>query len=96
MQQGPPGSIADVIDRMVDISAALPVRDGVRAFNDMYLETTRQVGLAVADLVFTDAVFLDRLDVRFAELYFSALEAHDAGRGGSPRCWSASHRTRTS
>lgn len=96
MEQKPLGSIADVIDRMDAISAALPVRDGVRAFNDMYLETTRQVGLAVADLVFSDAVFLDRLDVRFAELYFSALEAHEAGRGGSPRCWSALFDARSS
>jgi hypothetical protein len=96
MEQESPGSIADVIARMNAISAALPVQDGVRAFNDMYLETTRQVGRAVADLVFSDAAFLDRLDVRFAELYFSALEAHEAGRDGSPRCWSALFDARSS
>jgi hypothetical protein len=96
VEQESPGSIADVIARMDAISAALPVQDGVRAFNDMYLETTRQVGRAVADLVFSDAAFLDRLDVRFAELYFSALAAHEAGRDGSPRCWSALFDARSS
>lgn len=84
-----PGSIEDVIDRMESISAGLPVGDGVRAFNDMYLETTRQVGRAVSELAFSDAAFLDRLDVRFAELYFAALDAHDRDQSGSPRCWSA-------
>ena len=82
-------TIPDVIDRMGAISEGLAVGDGVRAFNDMYLETTRQVGRAVVDLHFADSAFLDRLDVRFAQLYFQALNAHEEGRGDSPRCWAA-------
>ena len=82
-------TIPDVIDRMEAISSGLAVGDGVRAFNDMYLETTRQVGRAVTDLHFEDSAFLDRLDVRFAQLYFQALDAHEEGRSGAPRCWAA-------
>ncbi|MDH3958896.1 MAG: DUF5995 family protein [Actinomycetota bacterium] len=82
-------TIPDVIDRMGAISEGLAVGDGVRAFNDMYLETTRQVGRAVVDLHFADSAFLDRLDVRFAQLYFQALNAHEEGRGDAPRCWAA-------
>lgn len=82
-------TIADVIAGMESISTTLPAGDGVRAFNDMYLETTRQVGRALAEQGFGDAGFMDRLDVRFAELYFGALQAHGQDPDAAPRCWSA-------
>lgn len=82
-----PGGIDEVVRRMQDISTPLPARDGVRAFNDMYLETTRQVADALTAGSFADREFLDRLDVRFADLYFTALEAHEADPGAAPRCW---------
>lgn len=82
-------TIAEVILEMEAISTTLPVGDGVRAFNDMYLETTRQVGRAVAEQGFADPGFLDRLDVRFAQLYFGALNAHSRDRASAPRCWAA-------
>jgi Family of unknown function (DUF5995) len=82
-------SIDDVVRRMQDISAPLPMGDGVRAFNDMYLATTRQVADALAGRAFADGEFMDRLDVRFAELYFGALDAHAGDRRTAPRCWSA-------
>lgn len=85
----PAPTIADVIADMEAISASLPLGDGVRAFNDMYLETTRQVGGTLAEQGFADPGFIDRLDVRFAQLYFGALRAHGQEAGSAPRCWSA-------
>jgi hypothetical protein len=81
-------TIADVVARMDALSARWPRTDGVRAFNEMYLETTRQVATALAGRTFTDREFIDRLDVRFADLYFDALEAHEQDPGSAPRCWS--------
>jgi Family of unknown function (DUF5995) len=81
--------IADVIERMAALSSGLAVHDGVRAFNDMYLETTRQVARALAEQAFVDPEFLDLLDVRFAQLYLGALDAHEAGTAVAPRCWAA-------
>lgn len=80
-------TVADVVERMRRISAELPERDGVRAFNEMYLETTRQVSNALEGLSFADRAFMDRLDIRFAELYFGALEAHGVDPDSAPRCW---------
>jgi hypothetical protein len=88
-EQPPAPTIADVIAEMETISTTLPAGDGVRAFNDMYLETTRQVGQAVSEQGFADAGFIDRLDVRFAQLYFGALSAHGRDPDSAPRCWAA-------
>jgi hypothetical protein len=82
-------TIADVVARMDALSASWPASDGVRAFNEMYLETTRQVAAALVDRTFVDREFIDRLDVRFADLYFDALHAHEHGLASAPRCWSA-------
>ncbi len=84
---GRAGGIDAVVHRMQRISAPLPARDGVRAFNDMYLETTRRVADALRAGAFADRDFVDRLDVRFADLYFAALEAHERDPRTAPRCW---------
>ncbi|MGB7981055.1 MAG: DUF5995 family protein [Candidatus Nanopelagicales bacterium] len=81
--------VADVVARMADLSAGLPTRDGVRAFNDMYLTTTREVARALGEHRFLDREFMDRLDVNFADLYFEALAAYDCDPASAPRCWSA-------
>ena len=85
----PGRTIADVVARMAELSAGWPATDGVRAFNEMYLETTRQVAASLADRTFMDREFIDRLDVRFADLYFDALDAHGRDPSAAPRCWSA-------
>jgi mannose-6-phosphate isomerase-like protein (cupin superfamily) len=82
-------TIADVVTRLVAVSEDLPVGDGVRAFTDMYLETTRQVADALARVEFADQAFLDRLDVNFAHLYLAALAAHRRNPKAAPRCWTA-------
>lgn len=80
------GTISDVIARMEQIDARLPSGDGVRAFNRMYLLTTRQVQAALAAEQFQDPRFLHRLDVRFADEFFLVFD----GAARSPvqsRAW---------
>lgn len=60
--------------------------DGVGCFNRMYLEVTRQVGRRLGKGFFADPAFMTRLDVTFANLYFTALDA--AGQHGTvPLAW---------
>jgi hypothetical protein len=74
----PPETIADVIVRMRAIGDSLPPRDGVACFTRLYLAVTEAV--AEAETSFASPEFLMRLDVRFARLYFRALE-------NPPRAW---------
>jgi hypothetical protein len=82
-------SVDDVIDRMQQLSSAMPPGDGVRAFNEMYLVTTRQVAAAIGGAQFADPEFMTRLDVVFATLYLGALDLHEADPSRSPRSWGA-------
>lgn len=86
---GSVGSVAEVIQRMEQLDSTLPAGDGVRAFNLMYLVTTRQVDAALAGARFADPEFLARLDVVFANLYLDALAGHEVDPGRTPRCWRA-------
>jgi hypothetical protein len=73
----PAETIADVIVRMRAIGNELPRRDGVASFTRLYLAVTETVSQADG---FASPEFLARLDVRFANLYFEALE-------DPPRAW---------
>jgi Family of unknown function (DUF5995) len=68
----PATSIAEVIARMEAIGAAVPKGDGLACFNRMYLDVTRQVNSRLGQGFFADPVFMSRLDVTFANLYFGA------------------------
>lgn len=70
-------TIADVIDRMRATVDALPQRDGVACFTRLYLAVTETVRGADG---FEAPGFLTRLDIRFAELFFGALD-------DPPRAW---------
>jgi hypothetical protein len=71
--------IDGVLARMASIEAALPHDDGVAYFNRMYREVTRLVRSAVAGGEFVSAPFLELLDVNFANLFFTAYAAAEAG-----------------
>ena len=73
-------ALAEVIARMEEIEAGLPPRDGVRAFNELYLAVTRAVAAELGDHDFDDPSFLARLDSVFADLYFRAFAAAGGGR----------------
>jgi hypothetical protein len=72
-------SVAEAIARMEAIAAALPAADGLACFNRMYLDVTRQVNGRLGQGFFADPLFMTRLDVTFANLYFAA-----AGAAGDP------------
>jgi len=81
--------IADVVERMQALDAALPRADGIACFNRLYLAVTEAVVEAARPGVFADPPFVRWLDVVFANLYFEALANHVRGRGRVPRAWRA-------
>jgi hypothetical protein len=87
LRNTPVNSIEDAVAVMHAIDAALPDDDGVKWFNRLYLRVTVRVGEAVVDARFNDPAFLKRLDVDFANLYFSALAAGTADPSAAPSAW---------
>jgi hypothetical protein len=83
----PPATIAGVIERMQAIEAALPRRDGVAWFTRLYLAVTEHVQASLRPGAFRDPAFLDRLDVVFANLFFSALKSFTADPATAPKAW---------
>ena len=83
-----PGTIADVIARMESIDAVLAVNDGLKWFNRLYLMVTQQVDLHPPGGAWQSPVWLTRLDVVFAGLYFNAV-AGFLGGNAVPDAWSA-------
>jgi hypothetical protein len=87
LAQTPVGSIEDVVARMTAIDQALPPADGISCFNKLYLAVTQNVLAGVGQATFADPPFLTALDVSFANLYFAALRAFDAGSDDTPHAW---------
>lgn len=83
-----PQTIADVIARMQAIDALLPVNDGLKWFNRLYLMVTQQVDFAPPGGAWQSPAWLTRLDVVFAGLYWNALAAFVSGKA-APAAWSA-------
>ncbi len=83
-----PVSIADVIGRMQAIDALLPANDGLKWFNRLYLMVTQQVDLQPPGGAWRSPVWLTRLDVVFAGLYFTAVAGFLDGHS-VPTAWSA-------
>jgi hypothetical protein len=84
----PPSTIPEVIALMEAIDAILPPTDGLRWFNQLYLMVTRQVDLHPPGGQWQSPIWLTRLDVVFANLYFSAV-ANFLGGETIPSAWSA-------
>ena len=83
----PPEHIADVIRRLEAIEASAPATDGVVCFARLYREVTVEVAADVARRGFEETRFLEALDVRFAGLFFSALESYGRAPGSTPSAW---------
>jgi hypothetical protein len=79
--------IPDVIERLRTIEASTPRSDGVACFARLYLAVTEGVGADVTRQGFADARFLETLDVHFAELFFSALDAYARDPASTPSAW---------
>jgi hypothetical protein len=87
LERTPVQSIEDAIAVMTAIDGTLPDSDGVKWFNRLYLRVTTSVGSAVGDRTFHDTAFMTKLDVVFANLYFSALAAGGDDTGRAPSAW---------
>jgi hypothetical protein len=83
-----PATIADVIARMQAIDALLPANDGLKWFNRLYLMVTQEVDLHPPSGAWQSPIWLNRLDVVFAGLYFGAV-ADSLGGGSAASAWNA-------
>jgi hypothetical protein len=81
-----PQSIADVLRTFEAIESICIDGDGLKWFNWLYLQVTRAVETLVVSGTFSEPAWLSELDVQFARLYLSALEASLLGRP-TPDCW---------
>ena len=88
--KSPVATLEEAVDRMVAIDAKLAPGDGVRYFNTLYLEVTREVVARLSGDELEDPRFLSRLAVLFSNAYFRALEDFDRGvtaAEGASRAW---------
>ncbi len=82
-----PSVVGEVVDRLREISLALPEGDGAAVFNRIYLSVTERIAIELeSGSTFRDKAFMAELDVRFAGLWFAA---HDAAVAGNkvPSAW---------
>ncbi len=77
VSHAPVTSVQEAIARMEAIGASVPAGDGLGCFNRMYLEVTQQVQSSLGAGFFADPAFMTELDVTFANLYFTAVDAAD-------------------
>jgi len=68
-----PATISDVISVMQRIDELLPVSDGLKWFNKLYLMVTQQIDTQPPPNGWEDPTWLTRLDLVFANFYFSAI-----------------------
>jgi hypothetical protein len=81
-----PQSVADVLRVMHLIDTTCTTGDGLKWFNWLYLQVTQAVDARIVAGGCRDPAWLATLDVEFACLYFSALEANLLS-GSCPGCW---------
>lgn len=84
-----PSTIPDVITVMQKIDSLLPSGDGIKWFNKLYLMVTNEVDTHPPAGGWNDAAWLTRLDVVFANLYFSAIASFLNGAANLPSSWNA-------
>lgn len=84
-----PTTIDDVIQRMERIDQLLPNDDGLKWFNRLYLFVTNDVKQHHSTEVWKDAPWLMRLDVLFAQFYFTAITDAVGQSSAVPKSWQA-------
>ena len=88
LSTGNPVTVADIVSLMQSLDDVLPLNDGVRWFNRLYLMVTQQVHTTLNQGAWQSPAWLDHLDVVFAGFYFDALRASLAGQN-TPAAWAA-------
>ncbi len=84
----PVTSVADAIATLQAMDAVLPDNDGLKWFNYLYIQVSLGVRQLAAQGKFADPLWMERLDVVFANLYFEAVSAELDGRA-MPAAWKA-------
>jgi hypothetical protein len=87
ISRAPVHTVDEAVALMTAIDEQLPDSDGVKWFNRLYLRVTVNVRAALGGATFNDVPFLTRLDVVFANLYFSALAAASIDVSAAPSAW---------
>lgn len=82
-------SVDGVLTKMQQIDRILADNDGLKWFNRLYMMVTEEVDLRPPNGGWKDAVWLDRLDVVFAGLYFKAVAAFVSKSADAPNAWDA-------
>jgi hypothetical protein len=86
---GPEATTVDeVLAKMQQIDGVLADNDGLKWFNRLYMMVTEEVDLRPAS-TWKDAVWLDKLDVVFAGLYFKAVASFVSQSADAPNAWDA-------
>jgi hypothetical protein len=85
----PPTTIADVLTLMRRIDDLLPSGDGLKWFNLLYMMVTKQVDINPPPGGWEDSVWLTRLDVIFAQFYFTAICNWRNNSAIVPNSWKA-------
>jgi hypothetical protein len=83
-----PSTISDVVGRMTTIDNLLPVGDGLKWFNKLYLKVTESIDQQPA-VQWADPAWLTQLDVVFAGLYFTAIAQFLNNDPATPSAWDA-------
>src|SRR5712671_6421027 len=89
VESSTPRSIAEVLAIMNRVDAALPGDDGLKWFNLLYLKVTQDVQGQPPAGGWQHTVWLNRLDVVFAQLYFAAISKSLRKSLDVPRAWRA-------
>src|SRR5437762_3215971 len=85
----PPTTIDGVIAVMQGIDQLLPGDDGLKWFNNLYLTVTQEVHDHPPAPGFADPIWVARLDVVFADLYFKAIASFLTQAADVPSSWQA-------
>lgn len=83
----PSSSYSEVVSKLDAIAAQLERDDGLVWFNRLYSAMTAAVMEAARKHQFADPDFVERLDCRFADLYFQALAAELSDPGTGAGAW---------
>lgn len=84
-----PATIPGVIAILQNIDGVLPNNDGLKWFNRLYVMVTKEVDTNPPPGGWKDAAWITRLDVVFANLYFSALTNLLKATPAVPNSWQA-------
>lgn len=82
-----PSSLPEVIQRLEAIEASAAHADGIVCFARLYRQVTQGVDAELKGQGFSDAAFMERLDISFAGLFFSALESFERDPVSAPSAW---------